>query len=306
MGDKKTKFAVLLKKVGDEQPALDRASQYAKFASEIEVVAIRIINEFSEENKEQLAASAQRQFDECAKKCCNIENLSLKIIFDRDVSDAFNRECASGDYDLAIISANRRNSLKDLFINTIDSQIIRCCPLPLLVVKDANSTATLGTAILIAIDFGEANHLEELDERLVLSAKLFAERFNGEVHIANCVSPLNRGLASRSTALSKIVIAGALGRKDVHQMVVDDFATQHGIPLENVHVLEGRIDEEIPRLCEKLQVRMVCMGTTPKSSFFGAIDSTASELVLEQIKGDVYIVNSANLEKEEDVIQKGE
>ena len=48
------------------------------------------------------------------------------------------------------------------------------------------------------------------------------------------------------------------------------------------------------------------MGTTPKSSFFGAIDSTAGELVLEQIKGDVYIVNSANLEKDEEVIQKGE
>ena len=162
-------------------------------------------------------------------------------------------------------------------------------------VKDANSTATLGTAILLAIDFQEADHVEQLDEKLLSSAKTFAELFNGDVHIANCVSPLNRGLMSGNTGLSKIVAGGSINRRDIHKIIVSEFAKKHGIDLDHVHVLEGRIDEEIPRLCEKLQARMVCMGTTPKSSFLGSIDSTASELVLEQIKGDVYIVNSASI-----------
>lgn len=297
MTEQKGKFAVLLK-IGDKQPALDRASQYARFAPSIEVVAIRIINDFDDNNQEQLLASAKSEFKKLASACPNIQHLSLKVIFDKDVPSAFNAECASGEYDLAIISANKRNSIKDLFISTIDCSIMRCCPVPLLVVKDANSTASLGTAILLAIDFEEANHLEELDEHLYRSAKAFADHFNGVVHVANCVSPLNRGLMSGNTSLSKILTSsGSINRRDIHQIIVDEFAHKHNIPLENVHVLEGRIDEEIPRLCDKLQARMVCMGTTPKSSFFGSIDSTASELVLEQIKGDVYIVNSNSLEK---------
>lgn len=294
MTEKNTKFAVLVK-LGDLQPALDRASQYAKFAPSIEVVAVRVINDFNEENQELLKAQAKREFEVMANKHPNIQNLSLKVIFNKDVPEAFNQECADGNYDLAIISANKRNSIKDLFISTIDSSIMRSCPVPLLVVKDANSTATLGTAILLAIDFQEAYHVEQLDEKLLSSAKTFAELFNGDVHIANCVSPLNRGLMSGNTGLSKIVAGGSINRRDIHKIIVSEFAKKHGIDLDHVHVLEGRIDEEIPRLCEKLQARMVCMGTTPKSSFLGSIDSTASELVLEQIKGDVYIVNSASI-----------
>ena len=42
---------------------------------------------------------------------------------------------------------------------------------------------------------------------------------------------------------------------------------------------------------------MVCMGTTPRSTFLGSINSSAGELVLEQIKGDIFIVNSEELDK---------
>ena len=99
-------------------------------------------------------------------------------------------------------------------------------------------------------------------------------------------------------SLSKIVSSGGLeSRVGVHFKLAEEFALKHNIPLENVHVVEGRIDEEIPRLCEKLNARMVCMGTTPRSTFLGSINSSAGELVLEQIKGDIFIVNSEKLDK---------
>ena len=81
----------------------------------------------------------------------------------------------------------------------------------------------------------------------------------------------------------------------VHMQLASEFAKKHGISDDHVHVVQGRIDEEIPRLCEQLNARMVCMGTTPRSTFFGSVNSSASELVLEQIKGDVFIVNSENI-----------
>ena len=62
-----------------------------------------------------------------------------------------------------------------------------------------------------------------------------------------------------------------------------------------MHLLNGRMDEEIPRLSETLNARMVCMGSTPRSTFFGSLNSSASELVLEQIKGDIFIVNADTL-----------
>ena len=280
----KYRLLVMLKPE-EEQPAVERAEQYARISSEVEVVALRVINEFNEENKEQLLASAKRDFERLQKRYSNSENMTLKVVFDKDVPEAFIKESDSGEYNLAIISANKRNTIKDLFISTIDSSIMRKCRIPLVVVKDAKTAGTLGKAIILAVDFSEKEHLNELDEYLFKVTKIFSDTFNGEIHLASCISPLNRGLMSGDTGLSKILSGTTIDPKNIYARIA----------LEQVHVLEGRIDEELPRLCAQLSARMVCMGTTPRSSFFGAIDSIASELVLEQIKGDVFVVNSDHL-----------
>ena len=296
MSFKNESFAVLLKP-GEVQPAIERAAQYARFAPEIRVTAIRIINEFNDKNRDDIKRRVSAEFEGLRRTFPAIKNFEVKVLFSENVPEAFVKECADGDYSMAIISANKRNTIKDLFVSTIDSNVMRSCPVPLLVVKDVNSASAQGKAILIAIDFEESSHLRALDERLVNAAKDFAQRFNGEVHVVNCVSPLNRGLMSGDTGLSKFVAGGTVSRMNIHQSIVEEFARAHDIPLEHTHVVEGRVDEEIPRLCDRLEARMVCMGSNPKSSFLGSINSSACELVLEQIRGDVFIVNTAHLDQ---------
>lgn len=296
MSFKNESFAVLLKP-GEVQPAIERAAQYARFAPEIRVTAIRIINEFNDKNRDDIKRRVSAEFEGLRRTFPAIKNFEVKVLFSENVPEAFVKECGEGDYSMAIISANKRNTIKDLFVSTIDSNVMRSCPVPLLVVKDVNSASAQGKAILIAIDFEESSHLRALDERLVNAAKDFAQRFNGEVHVVNCVSPLNRGLMSGDTGLSKFVAGGTVSRMNIHQSIVEEFARAHDIPLDHTHVVEGRVDEEIPRLCDRLEARMVCMGSNPKSSFLGSINSSACELVLEQIRGDVFIVNTAHLDQ---------
>ena len=296
MSFKNESFAVLLKP-GEKQPAIERAAQYARFAPEIRVTAIRIINEFNDKNRDDIKRRVTAEFEGLRRAFPAIKNFEIRVLFSENVPEAFVKECGEGDYSMAIISANKRNTIKDLFISTIDSNVMRTCPVPLLVVKDVNSASAQGRAILIAIDFEESSHLRALDERLVNAARDFAECFNGEVHVVNCVSPLNRGLMSGDTGLSKFVAGGSVSRMNIHQRIVEEFAKKHDIPLDHTHVVEGRVDEEIPRLCDRLEARMVCMGSNPKSSFLGSINSSACELVLEQIRGDVFIVNTAHLEQ---------
>ena len=294
----KEKFLVLLKPRDSKQPAIARAAQYSKLQPDIEVTACRIVNNFTEESKDQITVEEIAYFETMKRNYPAISNFKFKLIFNKNIAETFVEEARDGGYDLAIISANKRNTIKDLFISTIDSTIMRRTYVPLLVVKDANSSSTLGTAILIALDLSESDHLRELDEYLVKSARMFADKFNGEIHLVNCVSPLNRGLMSGDTGGSKILSGTTINRTGIHFKIAMEFADEYGIPQDRVHVVEGRIDEEIPRLSEILNARMVCMGTTPRSTFFGSIDSIASELVLEQIAGDVFIVSSEHLKTE--------
>ena len=288
------KLAVLLKP-DEAQPALDRAAQYAKVNPAIEVVAIRIVNHYKDSEIEQERIKENSNFEILKRRYASIEKFSFKVLFDKDVADTFTDECRNGDYDVAFISANKRHTIRDIFVSTIDSSIMRNSTVPLLVVKAANQTASLGQNVVLAIDFSEVAHLEKLDDDLFEAASAFAKAFDGNVHLANCVTPQNSGLMGGNLDQSKIINnAGVINPLGLHHKLALEFAKKHNIDKEKIHVVEGRIDEEIPRLCESLNARMVCMGSTPRSTLFGSINSSASELVLEQIKGDIFIVNSSN------------
>ncbi len=291
------KFRILvLLKPGDNQPAIDRAGDFARFMPNIEVTACRIVNEFTEGNKEQLEQQMTRELKQIADKHPSITEFIPKVIFASNVAEAFVQEAAARPYHMAIISANRRNKIRDLFVSTIDSRIMRSIRIPLLVVKDAMAPQRLGRTVLLAIDFEENEHDKMLDEVLFRAAKLFADNFNGEIHVLNIVSPLNRGFRGGNTSPSKILHHPKVvnhTRADVHQQFLDDFAEAHDLPSENTHVAIGRVDEEIPRISQILNARMVCMGSSAKSGLLTSMNSSASELVLEQIKGDIFIVNEA-------------
>lgn len=287
------KFAVLLKP-RPSQPALDRAAQYARMNPDFEIVAVRVVNEYTEETKSQIKIKEESDF-EVLRRSYSVDNISFKLIFSKDVAEGFIKECNEGGYNLAVISANKRNAIKDLFISNIDSTIMRKSEIPVLVVRQAAGESVLGGAVVLAIDFLEVAHSKKLDEYLFESASAFAKSFDGDVHVANCIVPRSAGTMRGNISESRIVGGGIASPQDVTNKLAEEFSKKHGINMDHVHVLQGRVDEEIPRLCKKLNARMVCMGTTPRSTFFGSVNSSASELVLDQIHGDVFVVNAETL-----------
>lgn len=279
------KVLVLLKP-GDEQPALERASDFARFVPELEVTALLVLNKVSEAERANAENNAHRELDELRGKHSSIARFNPRVVVGDDVAEAFIGESRAG-HDLAIIPASRRHTIKDLFVSPIDSSILRGIGIPVLVIKDAKAPQKLGQAIVIAIDLRAEEHDQRLDDVLVEKAKRFAEHFNGVIHIANCITPQHRGYMGGE------VMADRHGPtpSSIHQNLVTAFARRHGIDPDNCYVLKGRVDEEIPRLCTKLQARMVCMGyDQPEGGLFGD-NSSSSELVLEQIHGDLFVIN---------------
>ena len=293
MDGEKMRVLVLLKP-GEEQPAMERAAEFARFMPDLNVVACRVIHEFDELTKPTIEQQMAREMLKISQRYPSIKNFIPKVIFNKNVPEAFTQEAKDGDYLFAIISANKRNTIKDLFVSTIDCSIMRLISIPLLIVKDAHAPQRLGKTILLCTDFESDDHELAADEKLFASAKMFADNFNGEIHLANVVSPLHQGLRSRNTSLSPIFSdkGNRQRREDIHDTLLREFAQKHSIPLENAHVVIGRVDEEIPKLSIRVDARMVCMGVAANSGIFSTINSGASELVLEQIKGDLFIVNA--------------
>ena len=287
------KVLVLLKPT-EEQPALERVAEFARFLPELEVVVCRVVSDYSDDQIPALKERYDREISSLMKRYPSIEHYETYITFSKDVPEAFCNyaKLKSKSISMAVISANKRNTLRDIFVSPLDSQIMSKINVPVLVVKDANAPQHLSRAIVLAIDFEESEHDKMVDEVLVASAQAFAEHFNGEVHVLNCVPPIHRGLMSGKTTASMILgNEKPLTRTDVHARDLVAFAEKHDIPATRCHIAEGRVDEMVPKVCSKLEARMVCMGMSSKDGVLSAIDQSASELVLEQIKGDIFIVN---------------
>lgn len=287
------KVLVLIKPT-EEQPALERAAEFARFMPDIQLVLYRVVREFTEDKLPELEQRYTREVSSLMDHYPSIKNYEIKIAFSEEVAPSFCNYAGlkSEHFDLAIISANRRNTLKDLFFSPIDSQIMRNVPIPLLIVKDPQAPQRLDRAIVLAIDFEESNHEKFVDEVLITAAKIFADNFNGEVHVLNCVPPVHGSLMGGDTNISIMMGSNKPStRPAIHTAALYDFADKHDIPRERCHVAEGRVDEMIPRVCTNLEARMVCMGTSSREGVLSAFDQSASELVLEQIKGDIFIVN---------------
>lgn len=289
------KFAVLLKP-GDEQPALDRAAQYAAVSKEkIEIVAVRVFNDYAEGHESDLIAKENAKLEHLRRRYASLENMTIKTVFNKDIADGFVSVCNEG-CSMAIISANKRHAIRDLFVSTIDSNVMRKSTVPLLVVKSANDTAQLGQNVVLAIDFGEVSHLDKLDDYLFEAASRFAATFDGVVHVANCLAPRVQSYMGAEVGTSKLLLGDkSQDDLDIRYQLAKEYAEKHNIPKENMHVIEGRPDEAIPRLSFELNARMICMGASKRSTFFGTVNSSASELVLEQISGDIFIVNIESL-----------
>ena len=285
---------LVLVKPTEEQPALERAAEFARFMPDLKLVLYRVVRDFTEDKLPELEQRYTREVSSLMDRYPSIKNYEIKIAFSEEVAPSFCHYAGlkSEHFDLAIISANRRNTLKDLFFSPIDSQIMRQVPIPLLIVKDPQAPQRLDRAILLAIDFEESNHEKFIDEVLITAAKIFADNFNGEVHVLNCVPPVHGGLMGGDTNISIMMGSNKPStRPAIHTAALYDFADKHGIPRERCHVAEGRVDEMIPRVCTTLEARMVCMGTSSREGVLSSFDQSASELVLEQINGDIFIVN---------------
>lgn len=285
---------LVMLKPTEVQPALERAADFARFMPDLQVVVVSVINHFTEENKTKLQDQRMNEIERMMAHYQSIKQYEIRVICDTEVSKAFCQlaKDPSWNFDLAIISANKRNTLKDLFVQPIDSQIMRHIHIPILVIKDVRAPHRLGRAIVVATDFDETNHDEHLDEMLYVAAKAFADNFNGLVHVLNCVTPLNRGIMGGNTKSSFVLGTDYdMERHADHSARLHKFAEKFDIDKTRCHLAEGRVDEMIPKVARTLDARMICMGMSNRNGVLSAIDESSSELVLEQVPCDILLVN---------------
>ncbi len=196
--------------------------------------------------------------------------------------------------DLVIKDTHHHSRVMRTFIGNTDWQLIRHCPLPLLLAKPTHWHAH--PAFAAAVDPSHPGDRQALlDHRILDYAHMLAGRTNGSVQVVHAYFPAMIAATVSPVAPSPLDVAPEVlaAERSLHLSMVKPLLAPYGIPAECIHVDMGVPSEYLPRVAESCQLDVMVMGALSRNHLMQAIIGSTAERVLEYLPCDVLLIKPA-------------
>jgi universal stress protein E len=207
------------------------------------------------------------------------------------ILEAILRQVRLTKADLLVIEARKHNVFARLLLTQTDFELIRRCPVPLLIVK--GRAAWRSPRILAALDpFHTNDKPRELDGEIVNAARAVAAVVRGSVHAAHIYRPL-------VTYIPGVPI-GAPGRaaipaqENTYKVGVRrrfyEALRRYGIAKNKSRLICGDPAIELPALARSMRAGLVVMGAISRSRLKRIFIGSTAEHVLDSLHCDLLVV----------------
>lgn len=192
-----------------------------------------------------------------------------------------------------VVKDTHHHSLgKRTFLTNTDWELIRACPVPLLLTKP-NAWAS-APRVCAAVDPGHANDKPALlDNRIVDNAALLAKKLGGELHLLHAYLPaaIVAAAAAGNPPMVMTVSAEELAREaEQKRALLQDLVAEYRVAPGNVHLEVGGPAAVLPRAAGELRADIVAMGAVSRSGLRRVFVGSTAEDVLEDLPCDAFIV----------------
>lgn len=194
--------------------------------------------------------------------------------------------------DLVVKDTHHHSLAQRTFLTNTDWQLIRGCPVPLLLTKDAPWAEV--PRIVAAVDPGHVNDKPEmLDHWIVEHASLFAQRLNGELHVVHVYLPM--AIIGAATAVSPPMVAAAapeelaLEEKN-RRALVTALVSEYNVAPKNIHLELGGPAQALPLAARRINADVMTMGAIARSGLKRVFIGSTAEDVLERLPCDALIL----------------
>ncbi|HKQ14339.1 MAG TPA: universal stress protein [Steroidobacteraceae bacterium] len=194
--------------------------------------------------------------------------------------------------DLIVKDTHSHSLAKRTLLTNTDWELIRACPVPLLLTKSYPWALT--PKICAAVDPGHANDKPALlDNRIVDYAALLAKRLKGELHLLHVYLPVAivAAAAAGSPPMAITIPAEDLAREaEQRRAMLQGLVSEYRVTPGNVHLEVGGPAAVLPRVAGELRADMVAMGAISRSGLKRVFIGSTAEDVLEHLPCDAFIV----------------
>lgn len=195
--------------------------------------------------------------------------------------------------DLIVKDTHHHSLAQRTFLTNTDWQLIRGCPVPLLLTKPMPWPAA--PVIAAALDPEHVNDKPEvLDQRILEHAHYLATNLGGTLHAVNAYLPLAIAAESASGTPAMALFSPEMldDLRAARREAVDRLIRPYAMAPANVHVLLGAASDVLPMVAADFAVNVMTMGAISRSALQRLLLGSTAERVLERLTCDVMIVKS--------------
>jgi universal stress protein E len=219
--------------------------------------------------------------------------LRVSVRWDYPAHEGIVRQALRQKSDLVVAESHRHRKVARMLLANTDWQLIRVCPVPLLLVKTTRPWTS--AKVLAAID---PLHLHAkptaLDPRILKVAALLARALGSQLHVAHAHAPLLDYSPGMLTDPLPYRVTGHEGREYAKRLRKSVLAEtrRFSVNERRVHVLEGEPARVLPRLARRLGAQMLVMGAVSRSGLTRLFIGSTAERVIDELPCDVCIVKA--------------
>lgn len=243
-----------------------------------------------EAQRERIAARGRRRLEQFAgDEALRGLRVTCTTTWDYPPHEAIIRRAASSHADLVVALTRPHRPGARLVLRNTDWELIRYCPVPLLLVK--SSRPYRRPAILAAVDPFHARPAD-LDLRLLAAGADFARLLHGNLHVFHSYMPLI-SVATMPTSTAPFV-ALPPEAEETHGRQISDvigkLADSAAIPRARRHIHMGEVSAELRAAVGDTHAGVVVMGAVSRTGLARLFIGNTAERVLDKLACDVLVV----------------
>lgn len=201
------------------------------------------------------------------------------------------RNCTA---DLVVKDTHHHSVARRTFLTNTDWQLIRVCPVPLLLTKARPWTQV--PEIFAAVDPGHVNDKPGLlDEEIVEYAAALSKRLEGRLHLLHAYVPAAvASAAATASTVPSVLVDDLIEEEQAIRRDIAELAARFDVAAAHIHLEAGGPTDVLPRLATMLRADIMVLGAISRSSLKRAFIGSTAEDVLEYLPCDMLIVKSPN------------
>lgn len=280
---------VVLDPEQEQQPALDKVLTLAKLADfDITLLSAEYTQYLVEGyyfdaidlptlRQEHLASRKQTLEDLAGPLRDNGLTVETLAVWGHPAYEVVVREAVRLNADLVVQHTRQHSAVSRLLLTHNDWQLVRCCPMPLLLVKETDWQHD--PVILAAVDPKHSrNKPVGLDHKILQIAVDMANLTEGEAHVLHSFSPVP--LTGKQLKQAR----------EEHRVAFDALLTDFDIPEDHQYLVDEAPEYALTQTASEVGADIVVMGAISRSILTDVFLGNTTEQVLDFLDADVLIV----------------